>query len=66
MRTARRPGLPYHRVVGANGALGGYGGSPALKANLLSAEGLVVRRGRIQDFKRRRWGAASPSGRRPR
>ena len=55
MRTARRPGLPYHRVVAAGGALGGYGGQVALKAALLAAEGLVIRRGRIHGFSRHRW-----------
>ena len=56
MSTATRRGLPYHRVVAAGGALGGYGGHVELKAALLTAEGLTVRRGRIQDFPRRRWG----------
>ena len=57
MATAHQPGLPYHRVVSANGQLGGYGGSPALKASLLAAEGVIVRRGRIADFNQHRWGA---------
>ena len=43
MRRAPRPGLPYHRVIAAGGRLGGYGGSEALKAALLRAEGIVVR-----------------------
>jgi O-6-methylguanine DNA methyltransferase len=55
MATAPRRGLPYHRVVAANGRLGGYGGSEALKAGLLAAEGLTIRRGRIADFDRNRW-----------
>ena len=57
MRTAPRKGLPYHRVVAANGRLGGYGGRTALKAALLAAERLVVRRDRILDFKAHRWRA---------
>jgi O-6-methylguanine DNA methyltransferase len=56
MSAAPRRGLPYHRVVAAGGALGGYGGSPRLKAALLTAEGLVIRGRRIQDFARSRWG----------
>lgn len=55
MRRADEPGLPYHRVVAAGGRLGGFGRSPQLKAQLLSAEGLTVRRGRIVAFSRTRW-----------
>jgi methylated-DNA-protein-cysteine methyltransferase related protein len=55
MRTARRPGLPYHRIVAAAGRLGGYGNSPHLKAALLAAEGVIVRRGRILRFEQHRW-----------
>lgn len=57
MRAAEMPGLPYHRVIAANGRLGGYGANPQLKASLLTAEGIVVRRGRILDFRRVRWAA---------
>jgi O-6-methylguanine DNA methyltransferase len=53
--TASRPGLPYHRVIAAGGALGGYGSSIALKAALLRAEGLNVRGHRVVDFGARRW-----------
>jgi len=52
MRRAEEPGLPYHRVVAAGGRIGGFGRSPQLKAQLLTAEGLVVRRGRILEFRR--------------
>jgi O-6-methylguanine DNA methyltransferase len=62
MRTATRAGLPYHRVVAAGGALGGYGGGTALKAGLLAAEGLEIRRGRIRDFERRRYGPPGARG----
>lgn len=55
MRSSVRRGLPYHRVVAAGGALGGYGGQVALKAALLVAEGLVIRGGRISAFSRHRW-----------
>lgn len=55
MRAATVPSLPYHRVVGAGGRLGGYGGAPALKAGLLAAEGIVVRRQLIRGFATHRW-----------
>lgn len=55
MATASTPGLPCHRVIGAGGALGGWGAGPAFKAALLAAEGLTIRRGRIQTFARCRW-----------
>ena len=55
MRTAGVPGLPYHRVIAAGGRLGGYGGAPGLKASLLAAEGLTIRRGRVLRFRERRW-----------
>jgi O-6-methylguanine DNA methyltransferase len=63
MRTATRRGLPYHRVIAAGGALGGYGGRVAIKAGLLAAEGLVVRRGRVRDFERCRWAPGAGRGR---
>lgn len=50
MRLADQPGLPYHRVVAAGGRLGGFGRSPHLKAQLLTAEGVHVRSGRIRQF----------------
>jgi len=55
MRIAKQPGLPYHRVVAAGGRVGGYGGAPHLKASLLAAEGLVIRRSRILHFAKHRW-----------
>lgn len=55
MRRADEPGLPYHRVVAAGGRLGGFGRMPHLKAQLLAAEGVVVRGGRIASFPQRRW-----------
>jgi O-6-methylguanine DNA methyltransferase len=55
LASAPEPGLPYHRVIGAGGALGGFGGSPSLKAALLTAEGLVVRGRRVHAFAGRRW-----------
>lgn len=55
MREASTPGLPYHRVIAAGGALGGYGGNIALKRSLLIAEGLVVSGRRVRSFDRVRW-----------
>ena len=55
MRTARQPGLPYHRVVAAGGRIGGYGSSPQLKRALLLAEGHQLRGQRIAGFAGRRW-----------
>ncbi|HUQ88032.1 MAG TPA: MGMT family protein [Vicinamibacterales bacterium] len=54
MRQADRPGLPYHRVVAAGGALGGYS-SVALKRSLLTAEGLTVTSRRVVGFAKIRW-----------
>ncbi len=51
---AERPGLPYHRVVAAGGALGGYS-QPALKRALLAAEGIDIGGRRIRGFDRLRW-----------
>jgi O-6-methylguanine DNA methyltransferase len=54
LREAQQPGLPYHRVIGAGGQLGGYS-NPALKRSLLAAEGLVVAGRRIRHFADVRW-----------
>lgn len=50
LRQASRPGLPYHRVIAANGQIGGYGGHEGMKAALLASEGLKIRRRRIVGF----------------
>ena len=55
MARAEEPGLPYHRVIAAGGRVGGFGDNPQMKANLLTAEGHVIRRGRIANFAARRW-----------
>ena len=39
--------VPCHRVIAADGKLGGYGGCPELKAKLLTLEGLTVEEGRV-------------------
>ena len=55
MREARAPGLPYHRVIAAGGAIGGYGGNTALKRSLLIAEGLTVTGKRVRNFNQVKW-----------
>jgi O-6-methylguanine DNA methyltransferase len=67
MRECRDPATPCHRVIGAGGALGGYGGSLALKRELLRAESLEVGRTRVRNFASVRWqgpAARRSSGRR--
>jgi len=58
MRRGDRPGLPYHRVIAAGGALGGYS-SPQLKRSLLAAEGLTVTARRVVGFAKIRWPASA-------
>jgi len=48
-------GTPCHRVIGAGGALGGYGGNLQLKRELLRREGLDVGISRIRGFAAARW-----------
>lgn len=64
MRECRDPGTPCHRVIGAGGALGGYGGNLQLKRELLRAEGIEVGVARIRRFRDVRW--TGGSGRRAR
>jgi O-6-methylguanine DNA methyltransferase len=49
--------VPCHRVVGAGGTLGGYGGQSELKRALLRAEGIIVFGRRIRAFASVRWPA---------
>ena len=55
MRTAAQAGVPYHRVIAANGLLGGFGGNTAMKRALLVAEGLSVSTRRVRHFDRVQW-----------
>jgi O-6-methylguanine DNA methyltransferase len=55
MRGCRSAGVPCHRVIAANGRLGGFGGNLQLKRELLRAEGITVMGNRIRDFVQRRW-----------
>jgi O-6-methylguanine DNA methyltransferase len=57
MRECHTRDVPCHRVVGAGGALGGYGGNTELKKSLLRAEGIVVVGRRIRRFAALRWQA---------
>ena len=49
------PGTPCHRVIGAGGSLGGYGGNLQLKRELLRREGLDVGVSRVRGFAAARW-----------
>jgi O-6-methylguanine DNA methyltransferase len=55
MRNCGEPGVPCHRVIGAGGLLGGYGGNLQLKRELLRAEGVEVGMGRVRGFELARW-----------
>lgn len=54
MKDCGRPDVPCHRVVAAQGRLGGYGGGEGLKRRLLLAEGVAFSGARIQ-FPQYRW-----------
>ena len=55
LRGCRDPGTPCHRVIGAGGALGGYGSNLQIKRELLRAEGLEVGLRRVRQFTEIRW-----------
>jgi O-6-methylguanine DNA methyltransferase len=55
MRECRDPFTPCHRVIGAGGALGGFGGNLGLKRARLAAEGLEVTLTRVRRFADVRW-----------
>jgi O-6-methylguanine DNA methyltransferase len=55
MRTCNDPAAPCHRVIAAGGQLGGFGGSPHLKRQLLAAEGISIVGRRIRGFAKLRW-----------
>ena len=67
LRDCHDSGTPCHRVIGAGGAIGGYGGNLQLKRELLRAEGLEVGPSRVRRFAdvRVRSGAGA-RGRQPR
>lgn len=43
--------VPCHRVVKADGSVGGYAFGNDIKINMLSKEGLEITNGKIKDFK---------------
>jgi len=53
---------PCHRVVAAGGRLGGFGGLPALKRDLLRREGVAVVGDRIRQFAVVRWRGLRAAG----
>ena len=55
LRDAAEPHLPYHRVIGAGGVIGGFGRSPHVKRALLAAEGHTLRGQRVPGFRQVRW-----------
>ena len=55
MRQCRDPGVPCHRVIGAGGGLGGYGGNLHIKRERLRAEGLDVGMTRVRRFDDVHW-----------
>ena len=55
MRGSGHRGVPCHRVIGAGGRLGGYGGNEVMKRALLVSEGVVVAGSRVRNFGRVRW-----------
>jgi O-6-methylguanine DNA methyltransferase len=63
MRGCEDRTVPCHRVIGANGALGGWGSWPELKRQLLVAEGIVIRGKRVKDFAAIRWTGLRTGGR---
>lgn len=59
LRECRDPYTPCHRVIGAGGSLGGFGGNLGLKRARLAAEGLDVTLTRVRRFAEVRWRAQS-------
>ena len=57
MRHCSDPATPCHRVIGAAGALGGYGGDLQLKRELLRVEGIDAGLTRVRRFDAVRWRA---------
>jgi O-6-methylguanine DNA methyltransferase len=55
MRGCTRADVPCHRVIAAQGRLGGYGGNEMMKRALLVAEGVVVSGGRVRELHRVAW-----------
>jgi O-6-methylguanine DNA methyltransferase len=60
LRGCQDPGTPCHRVVGAGGMVGGWGGPVESKRARLRHEGIRVNLSRIQDFAKVRWAPDRP------
>jgi O-6-methylguanine DNA methyltransferase len=45
--------IPCHRIVYSNGRIGGYTGGVKLKIKLLASEGIIVKNGKILDFRKK-------------
>ena len=52
-RNPDAPRVPCHRVVRSDGRLGGYALGMRKKIKLLEADGLVVKKGKVEEFKNR-------------
>lgn len=46
------PEVPCHRVVKSNGEVGGYAGGTEQKVKYLAKEGVIIKNGRVVDFKK--------------
>lgn len=55
MAQAGASDAPCHRVVGAGGRLGGFGGHTELKRTLLRSEGVIAVGDRVRQFAQVRW-----------
>jgi O-6-methylguanine DNA methyltransferase len=55
MSNCTSPDVPCHRVVGAEGRIGGFGGREFLKRSLLIAEGVALQGKRVRPFADFRW-----------
>jgi methylated-DNA-[protein]-cysteine S-methyltransferase len=51
LRECRDPTTPCHRVIGAGGAIGGYGGNLQMKRQLLRHEGIDLSESRVRRFR---------------
>jgi methylated-DNA-[protein]-cysteine S-methyltransferase len=52
-KNERAPTIPCHRVVNSNGTVGGYAFGIEQKISLLASEGIKIKNGKIEDFKKK-------------